>query len=121
MDSYLCEMGIKCHPPELVTTKLLQSFDLIVVGNVVARGSDEAQMIERLGVYFCSFPAALGAMILRRVKVVGICGTHAKLRPPILPFNSLSAWAKSQVILLEELFPIAPVQNGVRETTFYRG
>ena len=78
MDSYLREMGIKCHPPEAVTTKLLRSFDLIVVGNVVARGSDEAQMIERLGVHFCSFPAALGAMILRRVKVVGICGTHGK-------------------------------------------
>ena len=74
----LLEMGIKCHNREELTAELLQSFDLIVVGNVVPRQSEEATMIEQLGVPFCSFPAALGALVLRQRNVLGICGTHGK-------------------------------------------
>ena len=71
-------MDIKCHGQGEVTKELLQSFDLIVVGNVVPRDGEEAKMIEQLGVPFCSFPAALGSLILRDRNVLGICGTHGK-------------------------------------------
>ena len=67
---------IECH--NTVTEQLLQSFDLVVVGNVLPRQSAEARMIEQSGVPFCSFPAALGAFVLRDREVVGICGTHGK-------------------------------------------
>ncbi|MFZ8934697.1 MAG: UDP-N-acetylmuramate--L-alanine ligase [Bacteriovoracaceae bacterium] len=56
----------------------LKEFDLIVVGNVLARNSDEAEMIEKSGVSFCSFPAALGGLILDDYTVLGLSGTHGK-------------------------------------------
>lgn len=76
LGSILKDMGIKCY--ERVDGELLSSFDLIVVGNVVPRDSEDADLIESSGVPFCSFPALLGAFILREVNVVGICGTHGK-------------------------------------------
>ena len=78
MGPYLKSMKIKCHTHQEVTEELLRSFDLIVVGNVVPRESEEAKMIEQLGVPFCSFPAVLGAIILRDANVMGIAGTHGK-------------------------------------------
>ena len=61
-----------------VDSEYLRGFDLIVVGNVVSKKSPDAQLIESLGVNFCSFPASLGAFILKERKVVGISGTHGK-------------------------------------------
>ena len=78
MGPYLKSMNIKCHTHQELTEELLRSFDLIVVGNVIPRESEEAKMIEQLGVPFCSFPAVLGAIILRDVNVMGIAGTHGK-------------------------------------------
>ena len=78
MGPYLKSMNIKCYTHQEVTEELLRSFDLIVVGNVIPRESEEAKMIEQLGVPFCSFPAVLGAYILRKVNVVGVAGTHGK-------------------------------------------
>ena len=68
--------GIKCH--RQVDAELLSSFDLIVVGNVIPKSSADAKMIESSGIPFCSFPAMLGALVLRDVNVIGICGTHGK-------------------------------------------
>ena len=63
---------------KIPTTQKLKEFDLIVVGNVLARNSDEAEMIEKSGVPFCSFPAALGGLILDDYTVLGLSGTHGK-------------------------------------------
>lgn len=78
MSDYLQSTGIPCHSLENFDWDYLKKFDLIVVGNVVARAADEARKIESLGVPFCSFPAALGALVLNHVNVVGIAGTHGK-------------------------------------------
>ncbi len=78
MSDYLQSTGIPCHLLENVDWEYLKQFDLIVVGNVVAKAAEEARKIEQLGVPFCSFPAALGALVLNQVNVVGIAGTHGK-------------------------------------------
>lgn len=78
MGDYLKATGIPLHRCEDLDSEFLQSFDLIVVGNVVAGTSAEARMIEELGVPFVSFPSALGALVLKDVNVVGIAGTHGK-------------------------------------------
>ena len=78
LGAVLHQAGVRCHLMGEVTAELLKSFDLIVVGNVVSGKSEEARMIEKIGVPFCSFPSALGALALRGVHVVGICGTHGK-------------------------------------------
>ena len=53
-------------------------FDLIVVGNVVPRLSDDARKIENSGVPFCSFPELIGEFILKDRIVIGVSGTHGK-------------------------------------------
>ncbi len=78
MGPYLKSTGITCHNLSEVSVQLLESFDLIVVGNVVPKNSEDAKIIEAAGVDYCSFPAALGALILKSRNVVGIAGTHGK-------------------------------------------
>lgn len=78
MSTYLKTTGIPTHLLSDVASDFLKSFDLIVVGNVVAGTSQEARMIEELGVPFCSFPSAIGALVLADVNVIGIAGTHGK-------------------------------------------
>ena len=60
------------------TDDYLQGFDLIIVGNVVPRNSDDAKRLEALGISLTSFPQALGGLLLSNKKVVGISGTHGK-------------------------------------------
>lgn len=78
MSTYLKTTGIPTHILSNVDSAFLKSFDLIVVGNVVAGSSQEARNLEELGVPFCSFPSAIGALVLADVNVVGIAGTHGK-------------------------------------------
>jgi len=78
MSNYLQESGIPLSQLSQVTKEKLQEFDLIIVGNVVPKGSPDALQIESSGVPYCSFPAALGALVLGDVNVVGIAGTHGK-------------------------------------------
>ena len=82
MGDYLKSTGIPCHPLEKITSDGLKKFDLIVVGNVVAKGSEEAKLIERSGVPCLSFPMVLGRFVLSGDdeirQVVGVAGTHGK-------------------------------------------
>ncbi|MBH48630.1 MAG: hypothetical protein CME71_10720 [Halobacteriovorax sp.] len=78
MSDYLKSTGIPCHNLKDFDVKRLSEFDLIVVGNVVPRKSEDAALIEKCGVKFCSFPAALGAFVLKDANVVGVAGTHGK-------------------------------------------
>lgn len=78
MSTYLESTGIPLHNLENFDIDYLNSFDLIVVGNVVPRMSDDARALEEVGVPFTSFPSALGALVLDDVNVVGIAGTHGK-------------------------------------------
>jgi UDP-N-acetylmuramate: L-alanyl-gamma-D-glutamyl-meso-diaminopimelate ligase len=78
MSTYLKNTGIPLHQLSEIDSEFLNQFDLIVVGNVVPRQSDDAKLIESSGVSFCSFPAILGGLILRHQNVVGIAGTHGK-------------------------------------------
>jgi UDP-N-acetylmuramate: L-alanyl-gamma-D-glutamyl-meso-diaminopimelate ligase len=78
MSTYLETTKISLYKMESVTSEFLQQFDLIVVGNSLSRKSEQARMIEATGVPFTSFPAALGALVLKDRQVVGICGTHGK-------------------------------------------
>lgn len=78
MGDYLKSTGIPCHDLKTFDPQNLKNFDLIVVGNVVPRNSPDAKIIEESGVAFCSFPAALGAFVLKDANVIGIAGTHGK-------------------------------------------
>ncbi len=78
MSDYLERMKIPCHDLEKVTKETLEKFDLVVVGNVVPKGSEHAKLIESLDCAYTSFPAALGALVLNECNVVGISGTHGK-------------------------------------------
>ncbi|GAB4411323.1 MAG: Mur ligase domain-containing protein [Bacteriovoracaceae bacterium] len=78
MSDYLKRMKIPMHKVEEISDQALKEFDLIVVGNVVPNGGPDAKRIEALGIPYCSFPAAMGALVLEDVNVVGIAGTHGK-------------------------------------------
>lgn len=78
MSTYLESTGIPCSSLDQLTDEFLKEFDLIVVGNSVPRMSDQARFIEGLGVPFTSFPALLGAYILKEREVIGLAGTHGK-------------------------------------------
>lgn len=82
MSHYLKSTGINCYSlkddAKTLTPEFFKQFDLIVVGNVIPRAGEDAKKIEALGVPFCSFPAALGALVLCDQNVVGIAGTHGK-------------------------------------------
>lgn len=79
MSTYLDNSGIDIYRiDEHDIKEVIKDYDLIVVGNVVARQSDDARMLEELGIPFCSFPAAIGALVLKDKTVVGVSGTHGK-------------------------------------------
>ncbi len=78
MSSYLESTGIKLHDLNDFDHSVLADFDLVVVGNVVPRLSDEARAIEECGVPFCSFPSLLGSLVLKDMNVTGVAGTHGK-------------------------------------------
>lgn len=78
MSDYLHSTQIPCHLLENIKDEYLKTFDLIVVGNVVPKGGEDAKRIEALGVPYTSFPAALGALFLEEQNVVGVAGTHGK-------------------------------------------
>ena len=79
MSTYLDNSGIDIYRiDEHDIKEVIKDYDLIVVGNVVARQSDDARMLEEIGIPFCSFPAAIGALVLKDKTVVGVSGTHGK-------------------------------------------
>ncbi len=78
MSTYLESTGIPLFKLDQIDQAFLKTFDLIVVGNVIPNGGPDAKMIEELGVKFCSFPTAIGALVLSDVNVIGIAGTHGK-------------------------------------------
>jgi UDP-N-acetylmuramate: L-alanyl-gamma-D-glutamyl-meso-diaminopimelate ligase len=78
MSTYLESTGIPLHKIETATPEFLKKFDLIVVGNSLSGKSEQARMLEQLDVPLTSFPAALGALVLKERQVIGICGTHGK-------------------------------------------
>ncbi len=78
MSDYLQSTGIKTHQLKDMSTEYLKEFDLIIVGNVIPKGSEDAKLIEDCGVKYASFPNALGALVLKDQNVIGIAGTHGK-------------------------------------------
>ena len=78
MSTYLEELDIDLHNLSEINAEFLKEFDLIVVGNVVPRGSDDAKLLESLDIHLTSFPSALGGLVLKGRKTVGLSGTHGK-------------------------------------------
>lgn len=78
MSDFLDSMDIPCHQIDLVDSKFLQNYDLIVVGNSVSGKSDMARMIEECGTPFTSFPTLLGESVLKHKEVMAVIGTHGK-------------------------------------------
>ncbi|MBY0515727.1 MAG: hypothetical protein K2P81_02380 [Bacteriovoracaceae bacterium] len=78
MSTYLESTGIPLYKLDQATPEFLKKYDLIVVGNSLSGKSEQARMLEQVGVPFTSFPAALGALVLKDRQVIGICGTHGK-------------------------------------------
>ena len=94
MDSYLRSTGIPLHPLNDITDQYLKSFDMIVVGNVVAQNSPDAKRLKRLDVPLFSFPAALKKFVLHEKHVVGISGTHGKTTTTFLAVQVFEALGK---------------------------
>lgn len=78
MSTYLESTKIPLFELDEVDSEFLKKYDLIIVGNSVPRLSDGARMIEESGVKFTSFPSALGSLVLKDKKVIGVAGTHGK-------------------------------------------
>ncbi|MBK26474.1 MAG: hypothetical protein CME70_20915 [Halobacteriovorax sp.] len=78
MSTYLKDLEIDLHKLDDIDADFLKKFDLIVVGNVVPRESEDAKLIESLDVPLTSFPSALGGLVLKGRKTVGLSGTHGK-------------------------------------------
>ncbi len=78
MGDYLKKSKIPLYTMDQVTSDLLKSFDLIIVGNVIGGTSKDARFIEQTNVPFASFPGGLGGLILDDQNVVAIAGTHGK-------------------------------------------
>jgi UDP-N-acetylmuramate: L-alanyl-gamma-D-glutamyl-meso-diaminopimelate ligase len=78
MSTFLETTGIPLYKLDVVTPEFLRQYDLVVVGNSVSGKAEVARMIEQTGVPFTSFPAALGALVLKDKNVIGIAGTHGK-------------------------------------------
>jgi UDP-N-acetylmuramate: L-alanyl-gamma-D-glutamyl-meso-diaminopimelate ligase len=78
MSEYLQTLDIPMHKLEELTKEQLEEFDLVVVGNVVARSSKDAEFLESLDVALASFPATLGSLVFSDKNMVGISGTHGK-------------------------------------------
>ena len=78
MSTYLESTGIPLHSLDKIDANFLSQYDLIIVGNSVPRLSDGARLIEDCGVQFTSFPNALGTLLLKDKKVIGVAGTHGK-------------------------------------------
>ena len=78
MSTYLENSGIPLKKISDCTDQYLQEFDLVIVGNVVPNGSNDAIRLEKLNIPLTSFPQALGGLLLSKKKVVGIAGTHGK-------------------------------------------
>lgn len=78
MSTYLEKQNIKLIDQKEVNNEFLSQYDLIIVGNVVPKKSEAAKLIEESGVYFTSFPTAIGSLLLKDKTVLGIAGTHGK-------------------------------------------
>ena len=91
MSSYLRSTGIPLHHLSEINDTYLKSFDLIVVGNVVARNSPDAQRLEKLNIPLISFPSALNKFVLQNKQVVGIAGTHGKTTTTFLAVQIFEA------------------------------
>ncbi len=72
------EVGLKTLYLKDISDKELESYDLLVVGNAVAKGGEDAVRLENLNVSYTSFPMALGELILKERAVLGVAGTHGK-------------------------------------------
>ena len=78
MSTYLEDLDIDLHKLSGIDGNFLREFDLVVVGNVVPRGSDDAKLLESIDVSLTSFPSAMGGLVLKGRKTVGLSGTHGK-------------------------------------------
>ncbi len=78
MSTYLETQDIELFDLNKVDEKLIQKYDLIVVGNSVPRTSEHAKFIESCGVPFTSFPSFMGELVLKDKEVIGVAGTHGK-------------------------------------------
>ncbi len=108
MSDYLRTTAIPCHDLEQISRDYLKRFDLIIVGNVVARHSEAARMLEQLKVPLTSFPTALGAFVLYDQQVVGIGGTHGKTTTTYLMTQLFEQLGMSPGFLLGGVLPDRP-------------
>lgn len=77
MSHFLDALGItaqKGYRPENLASRP----DLVVVGNVISRGNEEAVALAQLGIPYVSFPQALGHFFLAQKTSLVVAGTHGK-------------------------------------------
>jgi len=65
--------------------------DLVVVGNAVLRDNPEVEMIDRMGIPYCSMPQAVNRFVVAGKKSIVITGTHGKTTT-----SAIIAWLLSR-------------------------
>jgi UDP-N-acetylmuramate: L-alanyl-gamma-D-glutamyl-meso-diaminopimelate ligase len=66
--------------------------DLVIVGNVISRGMEEAQALLESEIPFTSLPQAMGQLVIDQRHSVVVSGTHGKTTT-----TSLTAWVLDQL------------------------
>lgn len=89
MSIYLERLGIPVYAG-YSERHLVESPDLVVIGNAVSRENPEAQAVLSRGIPYLSFPQALGKFLIGSKRSVVVAGTHGKTTT-----TALLAWVLS--------------------------
>ncbi len=119
MSTYLEESNISLKKISDCSDEYLQSFDLIIVGNVVPKNSADATRLEGLGVKLTSFPQALGGLLLNKKEVVGIAGTHGKTTTTYLGVQVFNKLGVDVGYLIGGVLPSGPSAKVGKDKLFF--
>ena len=119
MSTYLEESNISLKKISDCSDEYLQSFDLIIVGNVVPKNSADATRLEGLGVKLTSFPQALGGLLLNKKEVVGIAGTHGKTTTTYLGVQVFNKLGVDVGYLIGGVLPNGPSAKVGKDNLFF--
>ena len=104
MSTFLSQKGIVVkngfHPDHLMDTP-----DLVIVGNAVTRDNPEAVKMAAMGLPYCSMPQALNHFVVAGKKAIVITGTHGKTTTA-----AIAAWFLSEAGL-DPSFMIGGILN----------
>ena len=119
MSTYLENSQIPLRKISDCSDEYLKKFDLIIVGNVVPKNSEDAKKLEGLEIPLTSFPQALGGLLLNQKKVIGIAGTHGKTTTTYLGVQVFKALGIDAGFLVGGVLPDGPSSHVGNSELFF--